>query len=232
MEWQQRHGPVLAAPRHMAAPHCRHPTQAGGDPQSIWVKFVGDGVQLAGLCLEASLELAVAPGPPEAWGVSVVEYAAAAAGQEVCLGGRTMRCMWGNPALALPARGASATALGARTARGCARAEQGGPGAPLPPPPVATASCLCLCLRLLNAPLPGPFARRPRRSRRRPWACWRAGRRCAWRSRSSTRTATGARRGEGGLGRFTTYFLGGGGGGGRPRREVTTAASKLARGAC
>lgn len=38
----------------------RH-AQAGGEPQSAWVRFVGDGA-LSGLTLEASLELAVVAG--------------------------------------------------------------------------------------------------------------------------------------------------------------------------
>eukprot|EP00198_Chlamydomonas_reinhardtii_P012225 XP_001701562.1 predicted protein [Chlamydomonas reinhardtii] len=53
--------------------------QAGGEPQSAWVRFVGDGA-LSGLTLEASLELAVVAGAPAAWGISVLEWSGAANG--------------------------------------------------------------------------------------------------------------------------------------------------------
>ncbi|KAG2443092.1 hypothetical protein HYH02_009506 [Chlamydomonas schloesseri] len=54
--------------------------QAGGEPQSAWVRFVGDGALLSGLTLEASLELAVVAGPPAAWGISVLEWSGGANG--------------------------------------------------------------------------------------------------------------------------------------------------------
>ncbi|GFR47072.1 hypothetical protein Agub_g8759, partial [Astrephomene gubernaculifera] len=54
--------------------------QAGGEPQSVWVRFVGDGALLSGTTLEIALEVHVVPGPPAAWGCSILESGAAAGG--------------------------------------------------------------------------------------------------------------------------------------------------------
>ncbi|GIL94923.1 hypothetical protein Vretimale_1033 [Volvox reticuliferus] len=43
------------------------------EPQSAWIRFVGDGPLLSGVTLETSLEVLVVAGPATSWGVSLVE---------------------------------------------------------------------------------------------------------------------------------------------------------------
>ncbi len=55
-------------------------TQIGAEPQSAWIRFVGDGPLLSGVTLETSLEVLVVAGPPASWGVSLVDSSACANG--------------------------------------------------------------------------------------------------------------------------------------------------------
>ncbi len=56
------------------------PPQAGGEPESAWVRFLGDGGSLSGLTLEAAVEIHTVAGRPAKWAVSIVDWAGPANG--------------------------------------------------------------------------------------------------------------------------------------------------------